>query len=394
MIKFARALVQTAPFEAEFREIQIPPIDSGAGLLRVEANGLCGSDLDAHANTLGGPGYMPLPRINGHEIVGIIEEISDGPMRGTGFAVGDRVAVNPFVSCGQCSSCFAENPTRCTGFGSSPRGYGMTPTSVEPQLWGGYSTHVYLHPRSVLHRVPDGVSAETATLWNPLAAGIQWAVFDAGLTIGGSIAVLGAGQRGLAAIAVSRMVGASFIAATGLAQDRHKLELATDLGADLVVEVDSDDPVEAILAATGGLGVDVVLDTTPRATSPLVDAVQIVKPGGVIAVAGMKGTPVPAFPIDALMAKKARLVGCLGQSFRAYDIAAGLLARDDLGLEAMCTHVLGYDRFQYALDLLRNQVPGQQAINVVITPTFENEQASIERVPEGQPRDSNVRELV
>ena len=72
----------------------------------------------------------------------------------------------------------------CCGWDFSPACHGFIGLTVEPGLWGGYASHVYLHPKAVIYPIPPHVDAETAALWNPLAAGIEWAVLTPGTTIG------------------------------------------------------------------------------------------------------------------------------------------------------------------------------------------------------------------
>src|SRR4029078_12765665 len=98
--------------------------------------------------------------------------------------------------------------------------------------------------------------------------------------------MLGAGQRGLAAILASKYVGAGLIIATGLARDTQKLELAREFGADHTINVDEEDTVERVKELTGGDGVDVVLDLTPMAQQPIVAGINAVRLGGPIGAAG------------------------------------------------------------------------------------------------------------
>ncbi|CAM2809311.1 zinc-binding dehydrogenase [Prescottella defluvii] len=371
MTTTATALVQTGPREVRFEEIPIPVLEPGEALLRVEANGLCASDIDSWEGKHSAyePGVSPFPRINGHEIVGVVEDIGGGA-RGDGVRIGDRVAVNPFLSCGRCEGCREGTTIRCTGFPFRPNAYGYIQTGHAPSLWGGYSTHVYIHPNAILHPFPETTNPLDATLWNPLAAGIEWAVTTPGTTIGTTFAVLGCGQRGLAAVVAAKAAGADVILATGLSRDRHKLDLATEFGADVVVDVEAEDLREAARQATGGRGFDVVLDTSPHATGPLLDALDIVRAGGTVVSAGLKTRPIENFPIDLLTLKNIRLVGCAGSSVRAYQQAASIVASGRFPLSRMRTHVLGFDRLEYGIELLRGDHPEERPINIVITPTM------------------------
>lgn len=371
MTTTATALVQTGPREMQFEEIPIPALVPGSALLRVEANGLCASDIDSWEakHSAYGEGVSPFPRINGHEIVGVIEDIGGGA-RADGIRVGDRVAVNPFLTCGRCEACREGAPIRCSGWPFRPNAYGYIPTRHAPGLWGGYATHVYVHPNAILHPFPDTTDPLDATLWNPLAAGIDWAVATPGTTIGTTIAVLGCGQRGLAAMVAAKAAGAGTILATGLSRDRHKLDLATEFGADVVVDVETEDLRDAARQATGGRGFDVVLDASPHATGPLLDALEIVRTGGTVVSAGIKTRSIENFPIDLLTLRNIRLIGCGGSGVRAYEQAARIVASGRFPLSRMRTHVLGFDRLEYGLELLRGEHPDEKPVNIVITPTF------------------------
>ncbi|WP_138733717.1 zinc-binding dehydrogenase [Modestobacter excelsi] len=124
-----------------------------------------------------------------------------------------------------------------------------------------------------------------------------------GVSLGTSVLVLGSGQRGLANVVASRSVGAGLVITTGLAVDRHKLDLALELGADAVIDVESESTVDRVLELTGGRGVDVVVDTTPRATAPISDALDVLRPGGRIVLAGIKSRLMDGVPVDKVVAR-------------------------------------------------------------------------------------------
>ncbi|MEU6230415.1 zinc-binding dehydrogenase [Streptomyces sp. NPDC047042] len=373
MATSATALVQTGPRAVEFQEIPLPKLEAGAALLRVEANGICASDLDAFAGHGGGmdPSYKEqYPRINGHEIVGVIEELGPPSADRAGLKVGDRVAVNPWLACGSCPGCRRGDPQFCTGMDFRPSCYGFIPTWVGPSLWGGYSTHVYIHPRTILYPFPQEIDPLDAALWNPLSNGIQWAVLDAGVRLGSRVAILGSGQRGLASVAAAKAAGAGLVVSTGLTSDRHKLDMALRLGADAVFDVQTSDFVSEARALTGGQGFDVVIDTTPGAEQPVLDGIDILRTGGTFASAGIKGHTLGRFPIDLITVKGIRMIGVLGSSHQAMQMAADLVISRTLPLGELRTHVFGFDEFPRALEVLEGKIPEEQAINVVVTPTF------------------------
>lgn len=375
MATSATALIQTAPFEQHFEEVPFPVLEPGAALVRVEANGLCASDIDSYEGT--DPVYAPgdlsrYPRINGHEIVGTIEELGPGSSTRDGLKVGDRVAINPFLSCGSCPACRRNEVSFCTGWDFKQNCYGYIPLRYAPGLWGGYSTHVYVHPKAILYGFPQEVSALDATLWNALAGGIQWGVMNAGTSLGSRVGILGTGQRGMACAVAARAAGAELVVTTGLSQDAHKLDLARKLGADATIDVEAEDVRERVNDLTSGQGLDIIIDTTPGATSVLAEAIEMLRPGGTLVTVGIKTRDVPDFPIDRVTTRGIRIVGSLGQSHEAYSKAAALIAAGSMPLHLMRTHVLGFDRLDHAINLLRGKVPGESAVNIVVTPTFES----------------------
>ena len=180
-------------------------------MLRVEACGLCGTDHEQFTGELF-PGYAFVP---GHESVGVIERIGSRAAQRWGVEAGARVAVEVFLSCGECAQCRAGVYRRCVHHGLRDM-YGYVPVDRAPGLWGGYAEYQYLAADSMLCRVPDSLDPVTASLFNPLGAGIRWAVTVPETKRGDVVAVLGPGVRGISAVAAAKNAGASFVMITGL----------------------------------------------------------------------------------------------------------------------------------------------------------------------------------
>src|SRR5690606_37605452 len=116
--------------------------------------------------------------------------------------------------------------------------YGFLDVARPPGLWGGYATHQYLAPDSLVLPVPDGLDPLDATLFNPLGAGLRWGARLAPTRAGDVVAVLGPGIRGLCAAAAAKHAGAAFVMVTGRGpRDDTRLQLAGAFGADLAVDV-------------------------------------------------------------------------------------------------------------------------------------------------------------
>ncbi|KQU52322.1 hypothetical protein ASG84_25040 [Rhodococcus sp. Leaf278] len=363
----ATALVQHGPGKFEFEEFTLPTLGEGDVLVRVEANGLCASDVEAYEGL--DRDWDDRPRILGHEIAGVIQDMGPKSINRQGLEVGDRVCVNPFVSCGICRSCLIGDLSGCTGHVERLR-YGMVPTSVSPSLWGGYSTHAFVPRNGILYKVPPSVDALDATLWQPIAGGFEWAIAQGGLRVGDRLLVLGPGQRGLGAVLAARQAGAGKVVVTGLTKDRFKLDVALELGADAVIDVETEDFVARSLELSDGEGFDVILDTTPHAVSPINDSVAALRRGGTIMVIGVKLRTLDGFPIDQFLYKRGTLKAVPGSTDRSYRLALDLVASNPGVMSKLRTHVFGFDRLGNALDVLKGEVAGENAINVVVTPDF------------------------
>jgi alcohol dehydrogenase len=316
------ALVLEEPRRLRTHELPRPEIGDDAGLLRIEACGLCGTDHEQYSGVLSG-GFAFVP---GHEVVGRIEVVGPAAAERWGVAAGDRVAVEVFQSCGSCTPCVAGEYRHCRLHGIGDM-YGFIPVEKPPGLWGGYAEYQYLAPDSRLLAVPAALEPVLATVFNPLGAGIRWGVTVPGTAAGDVVAVLGPGIRGLSAAAAAREAGAAFVLLTGYGpRDHERLALGSAFGADLTVDSAAEDPVSALKGATGGLA-DVVVDVTAKAPAALAQAVALARPGGTVVVGGTRGSAeTPGFWPDLIVYKELRILGVLGVDTPAYRAALDLLA--------------------------------------------------------------------
>jgi threonine dehydrogenase-like Zn-dependent dehydrogenase len=177
---------------------------------------------------------------------------------------------------------------------------------------------MYLHPWAILHKVSAALPPEIAVMFNPLGAGVRWAAFLGEVGLGDTVLILGPGQRGLASVIAARAVGAGMIIVTGLAKDEGKLALARELGADHTIVVEEEDVVERVTEITGGAMADVVLELTPMAGQPIVDAIEAVRHSGRIVLAGLKGNKSIELVTDRLINKGLTVKGAFGVNADAY----------------------------------------------------------------------------
>ena len=355
------AMVQTAVRVLEPRDIAIPEIDENSAILELEACGICGSDYEQFEGLL----RTPVPVIPGHEPLGRIAKIGDRAAKRWDVDVGDRVAVETMLSCRHCENCLEGRYHLC----HSRRIYSYIPLSDKPGLWGGYSQYMYLHPNSVIHRMDPALPAEIAVMFNPLGAGFRWAVEMPDTRPGDSVVILGPGQRGLSSVIACRAVGAGEIIVTGLEADADKMRLAKLYGANHCIDVDNEDAVERVRQITDGKGVDIVVDVSSYATEPVKQALHMVKPGGTIVLAGVKGfKPVDDFVSDMIVINEITVKGAMGVTSTGYKAAIRLIESGQIALEKMHTHNFALEEAELAIRTLAREIPEVESVHSCLIP--------------------------
>jgi threonine dehydrogenase-like Zn-dependent dehydrogenase len=358
-----RAAVQTGPNQMEIQEFPRPEVTEDTALVRIEANGICGSDVELFRGHMGGRTTSAL--IPGHEPMGIIDEIGDRAAERWGVSVGDRVAVEVLRPCHFCAQCVSGEYGACTRK-SGP--HGVTSTSVAPALWGGMAEYMFMDSCSIPHRMRRDLPAEVAVMFNVLGAGVRWGIHLGGIGIGDTVLVLGAGQRGLASVIAAKAAGAATVIVTGLADDDHKLELARRFGAEHTIVVDEEDTVRRVQEITVGRGADVTLELTPMATEPVTHALECTRHGGRVVLAGLKGGKAVPLNTDLMINRALSVVGAYGVNAAANKEAIRIIESEQFPLHEMHTHTLGLDDAAHAIELLAGTVPGEKAVHVSVHP--------------------------
>ena len=358
------AAVAEAPLTTALRDLPMPAIGADGGLLRVLSNGICGSDWTMYQDGRLGP------RILGHEMVGVVEALGDVARARWGLAEGDVIALEEYLPCGHCEYCREGEIRSCLATDSRVAGsirYGSTPLAHQHGLWGGYAQFAYLHPRSVIHRVPAGLAPHLASMALPIGNGFQWAVLDGGAGPGRIVVVMGPGQQGLGCALAARHVGADMVIVAGLARDAERLAVARALGADRTVMTDEEDLATAVRDATGGRMADLVIDATGAGPAIVNPTLGLLRKRGTLVVASRKGMPVFGFEIDTVVNKQIVLRGTRGHSYRAVELALGVLASGRYDVAKLASHELGLRDVDHALRMVGGQTE-ERCIHVSIDP--------------------------
>lgn len=356
------AAVATDVLTTELREFDLPEIGPEAGLLQLEAAGICGSDWRTYQRN-------PTPRIMGHENVGRVVKLGSMAAKTWKLKEGDRITLEEYLPCGQCKLCRSGDfrlfqDTEVFNVSEPGLRYGSSPLTTVPSLWGGYSHYMYLHPNAVIHRVRDDVPAHHLAMAIPMSNGVQWTQYEAGLRMGQSVLIQGPGQQGLAAVTAAKRLGADNIIVSGLTRDAARFEIAKKFGAHHVIDVEREDLLETVYALTDGEGADAVLDLAGGPTT-LTDGIRCVKKGGTVVFAS--GGTLDGFPASLMTAKRVTLKAVRGHSFAAVETAIELISSGDYPVELMATHQFGLDEVDLGIRSIGGEgVDG--AIHVSIIP--------------------------
>jgi threonine dehydrogenase-like Zn-dependent dehydrogenase len=355
----AHAAVFLGDGTCQVREFAIPDPPAQGAVLKVEAVGMCGSDVMQFRGQRHVPGEVS-PVVPGHEIVGRIHALTPEAAANWGVAEGDRVCVDEIVSCGRCASCLARS-----GLCRNLRLYGYT-MGVEYQggLWGGYGEYLRLLPNTHVMKAPAHLTAAELTVFEPLANAVNW-VTSVRVAPGDRVVIQGPGHQGLLCAAAALACGASQVVVTGTGADGLRLDTALKLGAHHVVDVEHEDTVARVAELTDGEMATVVMDLTP-VPSAVGTALELAANSGArIALAGLKHfTPVDGLVTDLITLKNITVQGCAGSTPASMEQAMRLLAtRPEIARTMAGTHV-GLDTIEHGIALLERRAEGEDAVHV------------------------------
>ncbi|MFJ3339176.1 zinc-binding dehydrogenase [Streptomyces sp. NPDC086766] len=356
----SRVAVLYGPGELRIEELPLPEIGRDDGLLKVEATGVCGTDMAAYH---GVNPYYELPCALGHEFVGTVVDIGPEASARWGVSAGDRIVVEEYLPCGTCRSCLGGAYQMCR----VPR-YGGKSIHSGSGLYGAYSDYLYLHPQSIVHKVSNEVPAELVQLYIPLSNGLDWVAGVGGLRPGGTVVIVGPGPHGLSCVVGAREAGAGSVIVIGRPSDETRLDVARALGADHTLTGPLEDVLAAVEDITDGKLADTVINAADSSAA-LDTALAVAGDRSTVVQAGLaKGGGGGAESIvDAMNRKVLTLRGVRGRPSSAVPPTLRLIESGKYPLARMCTGQFPIEQTEQALTLAAKD---PSAIRSVIVPTL------------------------
>lgn len=324
-----RAIVKYAVGEGnmELRDVPEPNAKDGEVKIKVEAVGICGSDLHIYKGDIGIPTRVPFTV--GHEFAGFVTDVGKSVKR---IKVGDRVtAENSHTVCGHCDYCVTGNYNLCKE--RLATGYAFD---------GAYAEYCVV-PEIRVHPLPDNVDFVTAALSDPSAC-VYHAVQElTGIDAGDVVLITGAGAMGLFSVQYVKANGGISII-TGLEKDKKRLEIAKELGADYTVNLSKDNLEEIVKSVSNGKDVDIVLECSGSEIAAN-QALDLLKRQGKFTQIGIFGSPVK-FDLDKVLYKEIRLQGSFSQKYTAWKAAINLYSKGKIVAKPLVTDILPLEKWE------------------------------------------------
>lgn len=346
-----KAMVLTAPGESEYRDVPMPVCEPGGMILKMDAVGLCGSDVRTYKH---GHAKVTYPAVIGHENAGTIAEI--GPEVKGDWEVGQRVVVNPGITCRECFYCQNE----------ATRGICEDFIVYGNQIPGGMAEYMALPTIGVQKgqflAYPDDIPAEEIILAESLSS-VYRAQKQLQVSEGQTVVIIGAGPIGCLHTQLARIKGAANIVLADINQAR--LEQSAKFGATLALNNGTEDLKAAVLELTGGLGADSVVAAVPTAAVHQ-SSLELLRKGGKLSYFGGVPKDNPWSKVDANLIHYNRLeiIGAYSYSMEDFQDSFDLVVENKVDRKALITHKIKLSELPTGLDYIASG----EAIKVAMTP--------------------------
>lgn len=330
-----RAAYMTELNKMEIREIPVPEPKDQEVVVKLEYVGICGSDVHYFHDGRCGDFIVDGEFMLGHECAGTIVKLGSGV---TKLAVGDKVALEPGITCGQCEFCKSGRYNLCPD----------VQFLATPPVQGCYENYIAF-PENMCFKLPDNISTKEGALVEPLSVGMH-AASQGQIGLGDQVIILGAGCIGLVTLLACKAYGATDITVVDVIPKR--LEYAKKLGATRVLNGKDTDVIAEMEKLTNGMGVEKVIET---AGSPITIAQTpyLVKNGGTIVLVGLSADPEIKFNFGKIMAKEAKIESVFRYR-NVYPKAIAAIADGSIDVSGIVTHEFDFDDIQEAFECAIN----------------------------------------
>lgn len=325
------------------KEFVLPEIGPRDLLMKVNMVSICGSDLKIYKGKIAN---TTLPIILGHEMVGTVADIGEKASEIYNVSKGDRITVEPYITCGHCKYCLSGYYQLC----KFRRCYGVSiSSSIYPHIWGAYGEYMFVAPGSFVYKLEDGISDEAGCYSSILGNGFRFITTKAGLKPQEDVLIIGPGAIGIATVIAAKESGAGKIIVAGLSgKDELKFTLATKFGADYIIRVDKEDLVSRVEEITDREMVDVAVECS-GALSIVEQGLSSLKPLGRFVIAGLNGNQKVPITTDKFERNELTVMGSLGQSGNV-QTAMKIINKNKYNLKSIVTHRFSLDEADKAIN--------------------------------------------
>ena len=352
-----QAVVCRGPENYELAETERPTPGPGEALVRVQAVGICASDLKCYHGAVkfwgdgDRPAWAETNVIPGHEFVGEIVELDDAARARWGVEIGDRVVSEQIVPCWECRYCRRGQYWMCAVHNI----YGFKRATP-----GAMASYMIYPAAALVHKVSKEVPAAHAAYAEPLSCALH-AVERGGVTFDDTVVVAGCGPIGLGMVAGARAKSPAHVVALDLAP--QKLELAKECGADVVINIGNEDAIAIVNDLTDGYGADVYLEGTGH-PSAVLQGLSMLRKLGKYVEYGVFGSDVT---VDWSIISDDKELDVLGAHLgpHCWPAAIRMIESGMLPMDKICTHQLPLAEFRRGLDLVSS---GRESIKVSLIP--------------------------
>lgn len=354
--KVAKACVLTGPGSFEIKDVEVILPGKYEVLCKVHAVAICGSDPEVIRGDLAGTWPPAYPFIAGHEWAGEVVAVGEGVDT---FEIGDRVAGEAHKGCGYCDNCKKGRYTLCLNYGDISSGHEHYGFIVN----GAYGQFQKYSIKSIT-KMPNNVNYAEAAMCDTAGVALH-GIELSGITPGGTVVIVGPGPIGLCAMRLAKAMGASKIIMVGRGS---RLAAAERLGADAVVDFSAEDPVEAVRALTGNLGVDQAFECS-GAPGTFNQCVRMVRKGGSVVLLGVATDDVvEGLPFKYVTHNEIAIYGSRANPNVSHKVLS-MMSSGQLVVKDLITHKFTLAEFAEALDTFVDRKGN--AIKVVILPNEE-----------------------